>query len=621
MGPDQAQTQLERGAQLIRCEVEKLKDVSGVYRMLGHAGDVLYVGKARSLKKRVLNYTQTNRLPLRLQRMVAETHQMEFIQTRSEAEALLLESNLIKTLKPVYNILLKDDKSYPYILLTKGHDYPQILKFRGKPDNKGIYFGPFASTQAVNETLDLLQRVFLLRNCSDSYFQGRKRPCLQYHIKRCTAPCVGMVSESQYAEQVADARSFLSGKSREVQERLQGQMLEASIQMDYERAAFLRDRIKILTQMQSKQRINGMALGDADLVAVEQREGKTCVQIFFFRGGQSYGNRTFFPVHAETVDLPEIMANFLAQFYEGRPVPPEIIVNVMPEDAELLEEALSKTVPYKLHIQKPHRGIKHEILDIVIKNVGAALSRHIIERQTDGALLEKVAELFGMDSPPQRIEVYDNSHASGTNMVGGMIVAGPEGFDKKSYRKFNIKMAKAADDYGMMREVMERRFSRILKEEGEGGNPIWPDLLLIDGGLGQLGAVMEVLMDMGISDRLTVVGIAKGEDRNAGREKFFLPNRDMFQLPLHDPTLHYLQRLRDEAHRFAIGSHRIRRSKAATASMLDDVPGVGPKRKKALVLHFGSAKAVQDATIEDLMKVEGISQESAKNIYEYFHSE
>ncbi len=605
----------EIGVRTIREEVARLNDSAGVYRMLGESGDVLYVGKAKSLKKRVISYTRVDMLPHRLQRMVSETRKMEFIHTQTEVEALLLESNLIKSLKPKYNVLLKDDKSYPYILMTAEHDFPQIQKFRGKPDKKGQYFGPFASGQAVNETLVLLQRVFMLRNCTDSYFAARTRPCLQYHIKRCTAPCVGHVSQEKYAGQVADARAFLAGKSRDIQDRLQEQMLAASAAQDYELAATFRDRIRVLTQMQAKQRINGMALGDADLVALIMREGYVCVQVFFFRGGQSFGNRSMFPVHTEQMTVEEVMALTLAQFYEGKPVPPEIIVSDRPDDAELLENSLSQAAGHKVTITCPSRGIKKEFIDFALKNADESLQRHILTRKSDAAFLETVATMFGMDKSPERIEIYDNSHVSGTNMIGAMVVAGPEGLMKNAYRKFNIRDAAAADDYGMMREVMARRFANAKPDDEN-----WPDLLLIDGGLGQLGAVHEVLDEMGASEHLTIVGIAKGEDRNAGREKFFIRGNEMFQLPLHDPVLHYLQRLRDEAHRFAIGTHRTRRAMQTGVSVLDDLPGVGPKRKKALLHHFGSAKAVQDARTEDLAKVEGVSKDLAKKIYDYFHS-
>lgn len=605
---------LQQGIDLIRDEVSRLNDSSGVYRMLNDKGVVLYVGKAKSLKKRVANYTQVTRLPHRLQRMVSETRKMEFILTRTEVEALLLEANLIKTLDPLYNVLLKDDKSYPYIHLSDTLGFPKVLRFRGKPDKDGDYFGPFASGYAVYETLEIIQRVFQLRNCKDTDFTTRKTPCLQYHIKRCTAPCVGRVTEEQYAQQVSDTKDFLTGKSREVQEKIQIKMVEASESKAYEQAAFYRDRIKILTSIQSRQGIDGFAIGDADMVAMATDKRQVCIQIFFFRNGQSYGNRAFFPVHTDDISDDDIMANFIAQFYTGKHIPPEILVNLLPRENNLLEEALAQLADRKVSLIVPQRGKRKDIMDMVVGNAREALQRHLLQKQNDDLALEKIAEIFEMDRPPERIEIYDNSHTGGTNMVGGMVVAGRDGFIKKAYRKFNIREASAADDYGMMREVMRRRFGKIEHEDN------FPDLLLIDGGQGQLTVVKQELDALGLFDKLTVVGISKGEDRNAGREKFHMAGRDIFQLPLNDPTLQYLQRLRDEAHRFAIGSHRIIRNKSIEISVLDDISGIGPSRKKALIHHFGSAKAVQDATIEDISKVRGISREMAKKIYGFFHS-
>lgn len=605
---------LQQGIDLIRDEVSRLSDASGVYRMLNDKDVVLYVGKAKSLKKRVANYTQVARLPHRLQRMVSETRKMEFILTRTEVEALLLEANLIKTLDPVYNILLKDDKSYPYIHLSDTLGFPKVLRFRGKPDKDGDYFGPFASGYAVYETLEIIQRVFQLRNCKDTDFTTRKTPCLQYHIKRCTAPCVGRVTEEQYAQQVSDTKDFLTGKSREVQEKIQIKMMEASENKAYEQAAFYRDRIKILTSIQSRQGIDGFAVGDADMIAMTLDKGQVCIQIFFFRNGQSYGNRSFFPVHTDDVSDDEIMASFIAQFYTGKHIPPEILVNLLPYENHVLEEALAQLADRKISIAVPQRGKRKDIMGMVVQNAREALQRHLLQKQNDDLALEKIAEIFEMEKLPERIEIYDNSHTGGTNMVGGMVVAGRDGFIKKAYRKFNIREAVAADDYGMMREVMRRRFAKIEHDEN------FPDLLLIDGGQGQLTVVKEELDVLGLFDKLTVVGISKGEDRNAGREKFHMAGREIFQLPLNDPTLQYLQRLRDEAHRFAIGSHRIKRNKSIEISVLDDISGIGPSRKKALIHHFGSAKAVQDATIEDISKVSGISREMAQKIYGFFHS-
>lgn len=608
-------TQLEKGAEIIRAFAQTLPNSPGVYRMLNDRGELLYVGKALALRKRVINYTQTDKLPLRLKRMVAETASMVFVHTHTEVEALLLEANLIKKLNPRYNILLKDGKSFPYILITGDHDFPQLVKHRGARSRKGKYFGPFASGHAVNWTVTTLQRVFMLRTCSDSVFAQRTRPCLQYHIKRCTAPCVQAVTKDEYAQQVRQAHDFLSGKSNAIQQEFAGRMQEASDRRDYEEAAVYRDRIKALTAIQARQDINVDGMDDADVVAIAQREGRSCVQVFFFRGGQNFGNRSFFPRH-DADDKPEdVLSAFMAQFYADIPVPPQILISRGFDEIPLLERALNarEDVSRKVRISCPGRGTRRRLVDFVARNAQEALDRHLLERAGDQMLLEGVAKLFDMDEAPQRIEVYDNSHVSGTDMIGAFIVAGPEGFDKKSYRKFNIRKADAADDYGMMREVMSRRFARGLESES------WPDLLLVDGGLGQLNAVMESLSDLGIADELAVVGIAKGADRNAGREKFFIPGRDMFQLPEHDPVLHYLQRLRDEAHRFAIGSHRARRSKKISASPLDSIPGIGAKRKKALLLHFGSAQEVARAGIDDLAKVDGISRSVAEKIYHFFH--
>ncbi len=612
---------LDRGAELIRGYVKTLPEKPGVYRMLDGRGEVLYVGKARALKKRVVTYSHVQKLPNRLKRMVSETMSMEFITTNSEVEALLLESNLIKKLKPRFNILLRDDKSFPYILLTGDHDFPQVKKHRGARGEAGEYYGPFASAGAVNHTIDLLQRVFMLRNCTDSYFAARKRPCLQYHIKRCTAPCVGRISAAEYGHNVAQARDFLEGRSRALQDDFRTKMEAASDAMDYESAAAYRDKIKSLSALQSHQDINIEGLGDADVIGFYQREGRTCIQAFFFRGGQNFGNRSYFPRHDSEVTPATIMANFLAQFYEGKPVPPDIIVGQMPAERELLEEALAQRMKTgrKVSISLPQRGQRKRLLDFVEKNAKEALERHLLERKGEAELLEKTAQLFGMEAAPERIEVYDNSHISGTNMVGGMVVAGAEGFRKGAYRKFNIKTAEAADDYGMMREVMARRFGRAIKDDIDRGGEEWPDLLLIDGGLGQFNAVKEVLQEMGVWEDLTVVAIAKGPDRNAGREQFFMEGRTPFQLPVNDAVLHYLQRLRDEVHRYAIGAHRTRRKMDITKNPLDEITGIGAARKRALLHHFGSAKAIKSAGVEDLLKVEGISRAQAEKIFAFFN--
>ena len=619
MSKDKAISPVDAGARLIKAYVKKLPDTPGVYRMLSEQGDVLYVGKAKSLKKRVVSYTRPDALPFRLQRMIAMTRAMEFVHTHTEVEALLLESNLIKKLKPKYNVLLRDDKSFPYILMTADHDFPQVLKHRGAKKRKGEYYGPFASAGDVNRTITILQRVFRLRNCTDSYFSARTRPCLQYHIKRCTAPCVDKVSVEDYAQQVEEAQAFLDGRSQEMQKVMADKMQAASDAMDYEAAAAYRDRIQALTSIQARQDINLAGVEDADVMALVQKDGQACVQVFFFRAGRNYGNRSYFPRHDKEEAPAAILTAFIAQFYENKPVPKEVLVDSLPEEQELLEEALSSKVKFKVKITKPQRGERRRVVEFVKKNAVAAIDRTLSEKASEQKLLRIVSELFDMEDAPQRIEVYDNSHISGTNMVGGMIVAGPEGFHKNAYRKFNIKVAEASDDYGMMREVLERRFKRALRDVPDMEGEDWPDLLLIDGGKGQLSACREVLEEFGVLDRLTLVAISKGPDRNAGREQFHMIGREAFQLPINDPALHYLQRLRDEAHRFAIGAHRARRQKQIGSSPLDGVPGVGAKRKKALLRYFGSAKAVANAAIDDLRKVEGVSEALAQSIYDHFH--
>ncbi len=616
---DNEKPAIDRGADVIRAYAKSLPDSPGVYRMLSKAGDVLYVGKAKSLTKRVRSYATVKNLSVRIQRMVALTHSMEFVHTHTEVEALLLESNLIKKLKPRYNVLLRDDKSFPYILITSDHDYPLVTKHRGSRKAKGQYYGPFAGAGDVNRTIAILQRIFMLRNCSDNVFAGRTRPCLQYHIKRCTAPCVDKVSKAEYAGQVAEAEDFLEGRSAAIKERMSARMQEASDEMNYEAAASYRDRIKALSAIQARQDINIDGLGDADVMALVGDQGQSCVQVFFFRAGRNHGNRSYFPRHSKE-DTPEvILAAFIAQFYENKPVPKTVLLNSGVEEKALLEEALSMKASRRVSIAKPVRGQRRALVDFVARNAKAALAQNMAERASEGKLLRGVAELFGLDDPPKRIEVYDNSHISGTNMVGGMIVAGAGGFNKSAYRKFNIKTAGASDDYGMMREVLERRFKRALKDDGAVGGSDWPDVLLIDGGLGQYNAVKEVLEEYGILDAVMLVSIAKGEDRNAGREKFFIDGRAPFQLPINDPVLHYLQRLRDEAHRFAIGTHRAKRVKQISASPLDNVPGVGAKRKKALLHYFGSGKAVSQAGVEDLERVQGVSKAMAQKIYDHFH--
>lgn len=605
-----------RGAEVLKEYLKNVPFSPGVYRMVSAKGDVLYVGKAKSLKKRVTSYTQLERNTNRIQRMVAQTHHLEIVVTHTEAEALLLEANLIRHYQPPFNVLLRDDKSYPYILITKDHDFPQLVKYRGSKDKDGWYFGPFASGEAVTETMTVLMRGFMLRNCTDSFFAARKRPCLQYHIKRCSAPCVAKVSVDNYAQQVKEAREFLLGKNDALLEDLQKDMQQASTDKDFEYAAHLRDRIKILATIQSKQAINMNNIGDADVVALAREAGQICIQVFFIRNDRNYGNRAFFPQADDTLEDGEILSTFLAQFYSDKPAPKQLFINTEPNDLELLAEA------FKTDIAVPKLGDKKRLIDMAAQNAKEALARRLAERKSQNVLLEGVAKTFSLPETPQRIEVYDNSHISGTHAVGAMIVAGPEGFIKKAYRKFNIKSTDLAkgDDYGMMREMLKRRFTRM-NEEADANSEKWsrPDLVLIDGGQGQLNAALETLAELGLND-IPVVGIAKGPDRNAGRERFFMPGRDDFQLEMRDPVLYFLQRLRDESHRFVIGSHRARRVKAISQSPLDGIAGIGPTRKKKLLLHFGFAQGVSKAGISDLQRVPGINAELAKLIYDYFHS-
>ncbi|MDF3024152.1 MAG: uvrC [Alphaproteobacteria bacterium] len=609
--------QKRKGHETILEFVKTLPGMPGVYRMMNAAGDVLYVGKAKSLKKRVFAYTTPEKHPIRLQRMIAATATMEFTTTHTEAEALLLEANLIKKLKPRYNILLRDDKSFPFIHITGGHEYPQLAKHRGTKDKEGEYFGPYASGYAVNESLEVLQRAFQLRTCSDSIFASRTRPCLQYQIKRCSAPCVGRVSKEQYLAQVELARQFLTGKSRDIQEKFVALMQQASESMDFETAALFRDRIRVLTQIQQHQSINIDSIEDVDFHVVFQDKGQTCVQVFFFRSGQNFGTRSYFP-RAEKDELAgNILFAFLAQFYTNKPVPREIIVNCDLPDKMVMEEALRMKAAHKVTIQIPSRGPKKEIVEMAAKNAREALARRIAVEASQAEVFERLAEIFGLDGPPERIEVFDNSHISGSHAVGAMIVASPDGFVKNSYRKFNIKGPVApGDDYGMMKEVLTRRFQSLLKDGDAQGQ--WPDLLLIDGGQGQLTAVQTVLTELGVQG-VPVVSIAKGPDRNAGRERFFVEGRDPVSLDQGDPVLYFMQRVRDEAHRFAITTHRARRSAAISQNPLDDIPGIGGKRKKALLLHFGSAKGVAQAGVADLQKVAGISKAVAEKIYGFFH--
>ena len=611
---------LARGVEVIQGYLKTLPATPGVYRMIAADGAVLYVGKAKNLKRRVFNYTQVNRLPIRLQRMVAETETMEFVTTHTEVEALLLESNLIKRLMPRYNVLLRDDKSFPYIMITRGHDYPQLLKHRGSRSADAHYFGPFASGMAVTRTITALQRAFMLRNCADTVFNSRTRPCLQYQIKRCTAPCVGRVTPGEYLAQVEQARAFLSGRSRDIQGELAQQMMQASEDLNFETAAQIRDRIKALTAIQAHQDINiEGVVEDADVVAAYAEGGSTCIQVFFFRGGRNYGNRAYFPSHDKAQEVEEVLASFVAQFYDNKAAPPLILISHALPETELLTEALSMRAGHKVELIEPKRGDKRRILDHALTNAREAHGRRLAEHSSQMRLLDGVAEVFGLDGPPQRIEVYDNSHVQGAFAIGAMIVAGPDGFMKNAYRKFNIQSEGAAgDDFAMMREVFSRRFARALKEDPERARGTWPDLVLIDGGLGQLNAVREVMAELGIDD-VPLVAIAKGPDRNAGREHFFMPDRAPFQMEPRDPVLYFLQRLRDEAHRFAIGTHRAQRTKAIAKSPIDEIPGIGPARKRALLHHFGSGKAVSRAGLADLEAVEGINRTVAKKIYDHFH--
>jgi len=618
------------GAELIADHVTRLPNAPGVYRMYGADGDVLYVGKARNLKKRVTSYTRLIGHTNRIARMINATRAMEFVVTDSETEALLLEANLIKQLRPRYNVQLRDDKSFPYILIARDHAVPQILKHRGARSRKGDYFGPFASAGAVNRTLNALQKAFLLRSCSDTVYEARTRPCLLYQIKRCAAPCTGEISTEDYDALVAEADAFLTGKSKKIRERMAAQMEAAASDLDFEKAAIYRDRLRALSHIQSHQGINPQTVEEADVFAIHAEGGQACVQVFFFRAGQNWGNRAYFPKHDKDMETPEILDGFLAQFYEERPAPRLVLLNEDVENGDLLAEALTVKRGRKVAVGRPHRGEKRELVQYALDNAREALGRRLAESSTQTRLLSGLADAFGMDTPPERIEVYDNSHISGTNAVGGMIVAGPEGFRKNQYRKFNIKNPETepGDDYAMMREVLTRRFSRLMKEQASVDNtdegdtppvpPDWPDLVLIDGGAGQLSVVQSVFDELGI-DEVTLVGIAKGPERDAGRERFFMTGREPFMMEPRSPVLYYLQRLRDEAHRFAIGSHRARRKKAIGKSMLDGIASIGPKRKRALLNHFGSARAVAAAGLPDLEEVEGISTAVARVIYDHFH--
>jgi len=660
---------LAGGVATIRAVVKNLPPLPGVYRMLDARGDALYVGKARNLKSRVVNYTHTAELSNRLRRMVAETATMEVVVTHTEVEALLLESNLIKRLMPRYNVLLRDDKSFPFIAINVGHAFPQLSKHRGAQEKTSEYFGPFASAGAVNRTLIALQRAFLLRSCSDSMFASRARPCLLYQIKRCSAPCVGRIDQESYGRFVAEARDFLRGRGRDVQSGLAQDMQAASEALDFEAAALIRDRIRALTHVQGQQDINVQSVADADVIAAHQAGGQTSIQVFFFRGGQNWGNRAYFPSHDRQLPVEEVLASFVGQFYDNKPPPSLILLSHALAEAALIAEALTVRADRKVTLLVPQRGEKARLLSHALNNAREALGRRLAESASQRKLLEGVAATFGLEAPPRRIEVYDNSHIQGTNAVGAMIVAGPEGLMKNAYRKFNIRggdvpseaisfdspapqaaqdegevgesslsphpepggtpesqdtaaapsaLLTPGDDYGMMREVLTRRLARALKEDPERARGAWPDLILVDGGAGQLAVAVEVLGELGITD-VAVAAIAKGPDRNAGRERFFMPGKPPFSLDPRDPILYFLQRLRDEAHRFAIGTHRARRAKSIGHSLLDDIAGIGAHRKKALLHHFGSARTVARAGLAELERVDGISRRVAKKIYEHFH--
>ncbi len=628
------QNQALSGAPLIAAKLKTLPNAPGVYRMIDAAGDVIYVGKARDLKKRVANYTKGHGHTARIARMIHATADMTFIQTASETEALLLEANLIKHFRPKYNVLLRDDKSFPHILLTGDHAFAQIVKHRGARNRKGRYFGPFASAGAVSRTLNTLQRAFLLRSCTDSMFEARTRPCLLFQIKRCSAPCVGRVDKAGYQTLADEAEAFLTGRSRKVVEALGTQMESAAVRLDFEGAARLRDRIRALSHVQQTQGINPASFDEADMFAIHGAHGETCIQVFFFRGGQNWGNRAYFPRHDRSADTSEVLDAFLAQFYDEREAPKLILLSQDVPGRALLAEALSLRQNRKVEVSVPLRGEKRDIVQSATMNAKEALLRRQSESAAEVELLLGVAEVFGLDGPPRRIEVYDNSHIQGAKAVGAMIVAGPRGLEKGQYRKFNIKSAATNDDFAMMREVLSRRFMRLAgqapKVNGDDVAPIfdetvsdvapeWPDLILIDGGLGQLAMAVAAMREVRV-ENVTVAAISKGQDREAGRENFHLPGKPAFMLEPSHPVLFYLQRLRDEAHRFAIGAHRAKRAKAIVENPLDGIPGIGAQRKRALLLHFGSAKAIRNASAADLASVDGVSGALARRIYDFFRA-
>ena len=610
---------IEAGVAAIRETVKTLPARPGVYRMIDARGDVLYVGKARVLRNRVANYTQVERLPLRLQRMVSQTREMTIVTTNSEAEALLLEAQLIKRFRPPYNVLLRDDKSFPFILLRADHAFPRLSKHRGARKAPGNYYGPFASAGSVNTTINSLQKLFLLRSCTDGFFSRRDRPCLLYQIKRCSAPCVGRIDEAGYAELVRQAKDFLGGKSGAVQREIESQMAAAAEGLDFERAAMLRDRLRAATFIQGSQAINAEGLGNADIFAAAAKGGQIAIQAFFIRGGQNWGHRAFFPSHTDGLDEGEVLTAFLAQFYEEVPPPRCILVDRTLAEGELLAEALREGAGGKVDLSVPQRGSRKRLIEQASRNAAEALDRRLAESGTKAKTLREVAEFFELAEVPQRIEVYDNSHIQGANALGAMVVAGPEGFVRNQYRKFNIRTARTDDDFGMMREVFARRFGRAVSEDPERANGTWPDLVLIDGGKGQMSAVREVIEELGVED-LPLIAIAKGPHHGReGREVFHFPDGREKTLPVNSPVLFYLQRLRDEVHRFAIGAHREKRSRAITASPLDEIPGIGPARKRALLLHFGTAGKVRAASLADLQRAPGVSAAVAQAIYDFYH--
>ena len=615
----QSDISVPQGHEVIQAYLKTIDGSPGVYRMLDHESRVLYVGKARNLRARVSSYARPTGHSGRIARMISMTTSMMFLTTRTETEALLLEQNLIKQLKPKFNVLLRDDKSFPNILVTAKHDFPQLKKHRGTKKEKGNYYGPFASASAVNRTLNQLQRMFLLRDCTDSTFGSRTRPCLQFQIKRCSAPCVGKISPDSYRQTVKDAEDFLNGKTTAIQARLASEMSAASEELEFERAAALRDRIKALTQVQTAQGINPKGVSEADIIALHLDGGQACVQVFFIRANQNWGNHDYYPRVGADMDAAEVLEAFVGQFYDTREPPKQVILSNEIENVDLMADALSFKLGRKVEVLVPKRGEKADLVDGALRNARESLARKLAETASQARLLKGLAEAFDLPAPPERIEVYDNSHISGTNAVGGMIVAGPEGFIRNQYRKFNIKGEDITpgDDFGMMKEVLTRRFKRLLKEDPDRERGMWPDLLLIDGGAGQVSAVREIMQKYGVGD-IAMVGVAKGEDRDAGKEEFYRTGKRPFALRHNDPVLYFVQRMRDEVHRFAIGTHRAKRSKAIGASPLDGIPGVGAARKRALLAHFGSAKAVARANLADLEVVPGVSKGMAQKLYDYF---